>query len=86
MEFATLKHFRDSMKNNIELSEYTVAAYVKCINDMIRLMTDGGIEAVVSVLMEVKHSYGPLTSSSQTTQIELPEANPTVGDDQEVGY
>lgn len=71
------------MNHAIELSEYATAAYVECIVDMIRLMTDRGIKAVVSVLMKAKNSYGPPVSLSQTTRVELPECSLITGDDQE---
>lgn len=68
-----------------ELSEYATVAYVEYIGDMIKLITERGIEAAVSVLAKVKKSYGPLTSPFQTTKLELPEASCTVGNGQEIG-
>lgn len=52
------------MDDHVELLKYAAAAYVICIDDMIKLLTDKRIEVILSVLMEAKNSYGPPISPS----------------------
>lgn len=60
MESTTIKHFRACTGHTVELSEYTIVAFVECINDIIKLMIDRGIEGAIPILIEAKNSYGPL--------------------------
>lgn len=48
------------MDHDLKLSEYTAIAYNICIGDMIELMIERGIKAVVSVLKETKNHTVPL--------------------------
>lgn len=84
IEFAIIEHFKASTNHILELFEYAAIAYIECINDMIRLMTNKGIEVVILVLTEAKKLYGPPASPSQTTRVEPPKASLIVNDDQEV--
>lgn len=54
-----MKRFRAFTDHDIVLSKYATAAYIECKGDMIKLMTNRGIEAAVLVLTEAK-SCGPL--------------------------
>lgn len=57
MEFVAIEQFKASIDHTVDLSEYAVVAYIECINDMIRLMIDSGIEVAILVLTEVKILY-----------------------------
>lgn len=62
MEYTSVEHFRASTNHNLELLEYVDAAYIECIDDMIKIIIDKEIEVAISILKEVKNSNGPLTS------------------------
>lgn len=79
-----MEHFKTSKDHEDKLLEHIVTAYVSCIDDMIKLMTEKGIKTIVPVLTEVKNSYGPLVSPSQTIQLKLPRIDLTTDKDQEV--
>lgn len=57
-----MEHFKASKDHDDELSKYTVMAYVSYISDMIKLLTEKGIEATILVLTKMKNSYGPPAS------------------------
>lgn len=59
-----VQHFRAFMDYNAELLEYVVMADIKCLGDMLKLMTKRGIEAAIPVLAKAKKSYSPPTSPS----------------------
>lgn len=58
--------------------------YVKCINDMIKLVDEKGVKVAILILTKAKTSYVPLTSSIQTVWVELPEVGLDIGNDGEV--
>lgn len=59
-------------------------AYVKCMDDMIKLMTKRGVRAAIPILAEAKASYGDPVSLIRTIQIELPKVSLVIGKDREV--
>lgn len=77
-----LKAFVD---HYIVLSEYAAMACVACTGDMIKLVTERGIDTIIPILAEVKKSCVPPTSpSSLITQVELSKVSLATGKDQEV--
>lgn len=68
------------MDYNTELLEYAVMAYMECIGDMIKLMTEREVKAAILILGKVKKSYGSLISPSQSVRVELPKASPITSD------
>lgn len=71
--FVAVKRFRASIDYDTKLSKYVAAAYIECIGNMIRLMIERGIKAVVLVLTKGKNLYDPTTSPFRITRVELPE-------------
>lgn len=67
IEFAVVEQSRAFNDYHVELSEYVVMAYVECIGNIIKLMTEGGIEVAIQVLAKAKKLYGLPTSPFQTT-------------------
>lgn len=47
------------MNHNDKLSKYAVITNVLYIDDMIRLMTEKGIEITISILIEENNSFPP---------------------------
>lgn len=60
-------------------------AYVECMDNMIKLMTERGLEATVSILAETKAPLGALASFIQTVHVELSDVSLAAGKDREVG-
>lgn len=75
-----MKHFKAFADYDTELLEYATVAYFECIGDLIKPIIKRGIKVAVPVLDKAKKLYGPCTSPSQTTRVELREASPTAGD------
>lgn len=60
-----VQHFRDSVEYLDKLTKYSTTAYMEFINDMIKLMTERGIEAVIPILAEARASFRAPVSSTQ---------------------
>lgn len=81
IKFATIKRFKAFMDHNNKLLEYVAAAYVLYVGDIIKLMTVKGIKVTILVLIELKNSYSPPTSPSQTSRLELPGTGLLIDED-----
>lgn len=64
-----------------ELTEYGSAAYAKCLDDMVKLMIEKGVNAAVLILAEVRAAFGASTFSTQIVRVEVLDITPTAGED-----
>lgn len=56
-------------------------AFVKCIDDLIKLVAERGAEVAVPNLVEARNSYRAPISFAQTAWVELFKASPATGED-----
>lgn len=61
-------------------------AFIECIGDMIKLMIEKGVEAVVPIIAQAKRAYSALASPSLTVRVEFLEVSPTTINGPEVGF
>lgn len=66
IESIGIQHFRDSVDYKDEFTNYGTIAYVKCIDDKLKLVTKRRVEVAVPILTEATTSYKALASSVQT--------------------
>lgn len=68
-----------------ELTEYGTTAYVKCLDDMVKLLIEKEVKATVLILAEVSASFGVASAPlAYTVQVELLDVGLLAGKDQEV--
>lgn len=66
-----------------KLTEYGVAAYTECLDDMVKPMTKRRVDVVVLILAETRAPFGASAFSTQT--VKVPNGAPAVGEDRKVG-
>lgn len=49
-----------------KLTKYGTTTYAECLDDMVRLMIESGVEVAIPILAEARAPFGAPTSSAQT--------------------
>lgn len=68
-----------------ELTEYDTTTYTKCLDDMIKLMTERGIKVAILILVKGKAPFRALAFQVQTVQVEPSKGGAAISEDQKVG-
>lgn len=63
IEATTLQHFKDSPKYLDELTEYDTTTFTKCMDNMIKLMTEREVEVIVLILVKARAPFVAIASS-----------------------
>lgn len=61
--------FKSSNNCNNKLRDYKAYSYIICIDNMIKLLIEKGVEATIPILIKVKKSFALLEAVSKSTQV-----------------
>lgn len=57
-----------------KLTEFSTAAYAKCLDNMVKLMTKRGVDVATPILAKVRAPFGAPTSLAQIVRVKVPDA------------